>query len=689
MRVPLEWLKEFVDIRKKPEALSSALTMCGLEVESIELVDGEPIFEIGIAPNRADCLSVVGIARELSAVTGGKFRAPSVKVPRGSGKIRDRIQAQVKDSRRCPRYLARIIDGITIGPSPAWIVERLAACGIRSINNVVDVTNYVMLELGQPLHAFDLRFIRDGKIVIQTVGKIAHFKTLDDVERELEADDLLICDGKGPVALAGIMGGENSEVRDSTTAVLLESAFFEPSGVRRASRRLGISSESSRRFERGIDPNGSLLALHRLTEIIIETAGGTPTVDWFDIYPRKILPRRIDVSEAETNRILGAKLKTSNMAKVLMSLGFSVSRAKKHGVLTVVVPTFRPDVERPIDLIEEVARGHGYHNIPETMPMMRAQPLSRPKFFNEECKVRQVLVNAGLSETVLYGFMSENSLAPFAELGMKALRITNPLSSEQAVMCTTLLPGLLDALKLNISRQRQDCRLFALQRVFLHLTPSGLSNEPRRLAGVMLGRRFPHAWEHAKERIDFYDVKGVVESVIDSMNYSGEVMWQKGRLYNFLHPGISAQVILDNQVIGFVGQFHPNAIARLDVKEEVYCFELDFELLTNLGMVKPPKYVELSRFPFVQRDLALVIPNAVPVSEINKVIKDSGVMLIEGIRAFDVYRGQGVPEGFKSLGVTLKFARSDRTLTEEEVVNAQAAIMEMLKTKLGATLRVQ
>lgn len=682
MRVPLEWLKAFVPIRLKAERLASALTMAGLEVEAVEQVGSDVIFEVGVTPNRADCLSVVGIAREIAAVTGAKLSLPAPKAPKGEGRMGVRVQ--VRHPKRCPRYAARVIQGVRVGPAPAWIVKRLAACGVRSINNIVDATNFVMLETGQPLHAFDLRFIRDGRIVVRMAGEPMAFGTLDGTVRQLSPEDLLICDGRGPVALAGIMGGENSEVRSSTTAVLLESACFEPRGIRRTSRRLGLTSESSLRFQRGVDPNGTAAALHRLTEIIVETAGGVPSADQVDVSPRRIGPRRVRFSPEEANRILGTDCSAARMGTLLSRLGLGVRRM--GGALSVTVPTFRPDLQRPIDLIEEVARIGGYSAIPETMPVVTVAPLSRPRFFEEERRVREALVQAGLSESVLYGFTSEEALAPFGELGRYPVAITNPLTAEQGVMCTTLLPGLLDALRVNASRQRPGARLFALQHVFQRPMAMGPSDEPRRVAGVMSGERFPGGWERAREEIDFYDAKGVAEAVLEALRLGRAAIFQRGEAHRFLHPGTFAYVIVNSRRAGFVGQLHPDVAARWELKQKVFVFEMHFELLGELGAAESRRYAEPSRFPFVERDLAIVVSERIPAVEVEKAILDSGVDLVR-VRIFDVYRGEGLPAGHKSVGVTLTFTRSDRTLTDEEVAAAQARIVGALKGTLGAELR--
>ena len=687
----MEWLKEFVEIRLTPTRLADRLTMAGLEVEAIERTGREAVFELGVTPNRADCLSIIGVSREVAAVTNRDFASPVWMPPRGTGRMTDQVRVSVKHRKRCPRYCARVVNDVRIGPSPSWIVKRLAASGIRSINNVVDATNYVMLETGQPLHAFDLRFIGDGKIRVKLAGEETSFTTLDGSPHRLSAEDLLICDGQGPLALAGVMGGENSEVRQSTTCIVLESACFEPTGVRRTSRRLGLASESSRRFERGVDINGVLPALHRLTQIIVETSGGVPTHDWVDIYPRKVRPRRIGLSSEEANRILGTELGVNDIATLLERLELKVTRPKGRkrgaGKVMVAVPTFRPDLERPIDLIEELARLYGYESIVETMPTVGVAPLRRPRFCEQEDTARQALSGAGLTDVVLFGFTGEGGLAPFDEVGGRPICITNPLSQDQGVMRTTLLPGLLDVIRLNASRQRVDCRVFSLQYVFHRPMGVGPPKESRLISGAMTGLRYPEAWDRFRETLDFYDAKGSVESLLEAFALGSSAIYQRGDGYRFLHPGRFAYVLIGNERVGFVGQIHPSVAALWDLDQEVFVFELEFERLAELSVVVAPKFRELSRFPFVDRDLALLLSERIPSVEVKKAIQDSGVELVESVRIFDVYRGKGVSDGRKSLGVKLRFARSDSTLTDDEVNAALAKIVEGLQAKLEASLR--
>ncbi|NLD28409.1 MAG: phenylalanine--tRNA ligase subunit beta [Myxococcales bacterium] len=686
MRLPLGWVRQYVNVKAKPEKLALALTISGLEVESIERVGGECIFEIGVTPNRGDCLSIIGIAREISAAFGLPLKPPSFASVKGKGKMAGRIKVSVRSSQRCPRYCAKIIEGIRIGSSPDWMVKRLAECGVRSINNVVDATNYVMLLTGQPLHAFDLSRVRGNKIVVKQADEGMKFKALDGVERILSREDLMICDGEGPVALAGIMGGENSEVREDTHSLLLESAFFEPKGVRRSSRRLGLASESSRRFERGVDPLGLLDALNLLTKLVVESAGGTPSADHIDLFPKKILPRKISISSAEVKRILGIDLKPAAISKLIKSIGMKVSPASP-GKLNVSVPTFRPDIEREVDLIEEVARLHGYDNISSRMPEVAMKSITRPKYFEQEAAVRSALAGSGLTETVLYAFTSAESLTPFAEAGGTHVALANPISADQSVMRTMLLPGLLDVYKLNASRHRHDSRIYAFQNVFSKTDSAGGFRETRCFAGLLSGARNLGAWERAKENVDFYDAKGVVENVMAALGIHSDTIFQRGEGYSFLHPGRFAHILCRGKRVGFVGELHPEVAAKWDLQRGVYLFEINFRLVAEMSLGEPARFAELSKFPFVERDISMLLPDRIPAVEVEKSIQDSGETLITKVSIFDLYKGKGIPEGQKSLAVSMRFATHDRTLTDEEVGMAMEKIVETLKTKLGATLR--
>ena len=683
MRLPLSWLKEFVDIRMKPDVVAHLLTMGGLEVELQEKVADDTIFELGVTPNRPDCLAVVGVARELAALTRKRLRIPRIAAAKGKRRISDFIQVSVKAAKGCPRYSARVIDCVRVGPSPSWLVNRLAACGVRSINNVVDATNYVMLELGQPLHAFDYRFLREGKIIVANPKEPFEFETLDEVKRSIMPADLLINDGEGAVALAGVMGGKNSEVQGDTMTVVLESAYFEPTGIRRTSKRLGLVSESSRRFERGVDPNGTVNALHRLTSIICEIAGGTPTIDWVDIESHSFTSLKIRLEMSEIKHILGVDIPAKEIKSILTRLGMVAIQTGK--IFVVKVPTHRPDITRPIDVIEEIARLYGYHRIEPTMPHACVTPLVRPRLASGEELARNALMGCGFSEVVVMAFAAREDLVPFADVASAPIEISNPLSNDETVMRTVLLAGLLKAAATNQNRQRYDVRLFALQRVYLR--EGGDIDEPVHLGGILTGRRFFRNWDGNKETVDFYDAKGAVEAILKSLAIHQQAVWQRADDCRFLHPGRSAHVLLANRRAGFVGQLHPDVAKHWDIDSECFVFEMDFEMLANLSLIERPRFSELSRFPFVERDLALIVDESIPSLEVLRAIQNSGVPLVSDVRVFDVYRGKGITPGKKSMAYTIRYSSPERTLTDDEVNDAHNSIIKTLQEKLGAVLR--
>lgn len=686
MKLSYEWLKDFVQIRLSPQKLAECLTMSGLEVEEIERVGADTHYELGVTPNRSDCLSVVGVARDVAAITGKPLKSTRVNPPKGKGKIARKLRVTIKSKLRCPRYTARVIQGVKIGASPSWMVKRLAAAGIRSINNVVDATNYVMIERGQPLHAFDARNVRGGRILVKTAASGEKFRTLDGEDRELAPQDLLICDAERAVALGGVMGGENSEVSDNTVDLVLESAYFEPAGIRRTSKRLGVATESSRRFEKGVDPNGVLDALHRLTKIIVDVAGGTPTEDWIDSYPKRIRPKTVQLQSAEVERILGIKIPSPKIRSILTNLGFGISGTSKS--MRVAIPTFRQDVARPIDLIEELVRIYGFRHVPNTMPVSRVSRLVLPREYEQINSVSEYLIGLGFSEAMLSAFENGDVRLMFSdEVAVTPALIGNPLSQENSTLRTTLISGLLDSLKLNMNRQRKDVKLFALQRVYQKPVGNIRAPEPLRLAGVMVGRKNGLNWNSNKDMVDFYDAKGAVEGVMSSLGLNEQILFQRGGKYDYLVPGSYATVLYSNKRIGWVGRVHPEILEKWDVSEPVFAFEIDFEAVARFARQVQVKFRELSRYPFVERDLSILVDRSIPHIEIEQIISKSLNRLLTDVRLFDVYQGKGIPEKKKSMSYSIRYASDDRTLTDDEVNEAHSKVVELVTKKLGADLR--
>lgn len=650
-------------------------------------------FELGLTPNRPDCLSVVGVAREVAAMAGAPLRLVRPALVETGAPIATQTSVTVEAPDLCPRYAARLIRGVKIGPSPEWMVRRLESVGQRSINNVVDVTNYVLMELGHPLHAFDFSLLRGGKIVVRSAGEGELFHTLDSQERSLKATDLMICDGVGPVALAGIMGGENSEIRPETTDILLESAWFAPYGIRRSSKRLGMHTESSHRFERGADIDMVPMALDRAAALILEVAGGTIAQGVIDVYPQPLEKRRLTISDRRTREILGIDLELDTIAKLLTSIGLEnvlpLAGMAHDGVLNVLVPSFRPDLEREIDLIEEVARLNGYDRIPETMPVSRIVSHRPSRRRQLAISVRNLAVANGCAEMINYAFINPNA---WDKIGLAAddarrngVPLLNPLTEEQSVMRTTLVPSLLESAARNLAYRSRDLRLFELRPVFLPRVNEELPDEPLRLGLVLSGRRERDGWAQSGEACDFYDLKGILEKLFDQLRVPG-VQWKSDSGEAYLHPGKSAAISCRNQRLGIIGEVHPRTLAAYGIETPLYLAELDLEALFavsgSFDGIKP-----LSRFPDLTRDSALLVDDNVAAAQLFEVFAKVRAKDVEELVLFDLYCGKGIPEGKKSMAIRVRYRSAERTLTDDEVNLAHGKLVDSLCKQLGATVR--
>ena len=661
MLVSFNWLKELVDIKGGAEALAEKLTMSGFEVESISKSGDDSILDVNVTPNRGDCLSHIGIAREVAAVVGKKFEACPEQSRRGRRQTKisePKLEVEIRDKKRCLRYCAMIISGVKIAPSPAWISSRLASCGIQSINNVVDATNYMMLLTGQPFHAFDYRYIRGGKIIVTTPPSETSFTTLDGVTRKLSEEDLLICDAGGPVAIAGVMGGANSEIRGDTVTIVLESACFNPITVRKTSKKLGLSSESSKRFERGVDADGSADSIKKLADLITKIAGSVKSQDLVDIYPRPVKKAKVKFSVNYANSLLGMVIKPQNVKNYFRYLGISYSR----GVCTI--PTWRQDLTRPADLVEEVARLHGYDKIPLTLPAFTMSGLSRPTHSIADEAARKFLAAHGFYEAVNYGFCSPLELAPFSK---EPVTISNPLGVEFSAMKTSLIPGLINNIKLNVNFGQDSFKLFELRPVFSMQGASVI--EKKMLGGIM--------YREKSDPADFYYVKGVCAALLEFIGLTN-VGFSKSAGREFMHPNASCKIMRGEKEIGICGILHPS-IGKASI------FELNWEEAAKAGETR--KFKALERFPSVRRDVALMVSEDILSEDIQNVIAKFGSRIIKNAAPFDVYKGKGIPEGKKSIAYAVMYSNSDRTLTDEEVNKEHAGLVSFLKNKLGAEIR--
>jgi phenylalanyl-tRNA synthetase beta chain len=678
--------------------LGLAAESAGIMVLADGLTPGTPVFaalglkdtqfEIGLTPNRADCLSAFGIAREIAAKLDKKIRFPDITINEGADPVDQSISVTVEDAGYCPRYAARYLSDCRIAPSPQWLVKRLNAIGVRSINNVVDVTNLVMMELGQPLHAFDCDRLAGHRIVVRRADEGERFTTLDSQQRILTASDLVICDAERPVALAGIMGGENSEIADTTTNILLESAWFLPSAVRKTSKRLGLHTESSHRFERGVDIGGVAQALDRAAALIAELAGGRVARGRLDVYPGKREPVAIPFRPARANALIGIDLPLEEIAAILERLECTVAELSE-GALAVTPPSYRIDIEREIDLVEEIARMNGFDRIPATRP--RAQVASdRPTRHQQlEKSVRDILVTHGMNEIINFSFTAPGAadklLLAADDPRRSTIRLVNPLVDEQSVMRTTLLPGVLETVARNISFRSLDLKLFEMRRVYLPMQGDDMPREPLCVVGALTGSRDGLRWNRANEPVDFYDAKGIMESLLGQLGVGG-VKWVADAPEQFYHPGKSCSIVAGRERIGSVGELHPTVQENFGLDKPVYCFELDFEKALTLARQKQTISAP-SRFPDSTRDIAMLAPVELPTEKIIECIHGVKAKEVEQVDIFDLYLGKGIPEGFISIAVRIRYRSYERTLTDEEIGKLHGKIIEALLNKVKVSIR--
>ncbi|MBI5443868.1 MAG: phenylalanine--tRNA ligase subunit beta [Deltaproteobacteria bacterium] len=651
----------------------------------------DAVLEVEITPNRPDCLSVVGVAREVAALTGRDLRIPEPRLSETGPAIARETSVEILAPDLCHRYAARFIRGVRLGPSPLWMRRRLQASGVRSISNVVDVTNYVLLEFGHPLHAFDFRKLRGGRIVVRRAGDGELFTTLDGQERKLDADCLTICDAVGAVALAGVMGGLNSEVSDDTVDVLLESAYFLPSNIRRTSKKLGLRSEASYRFERGTDIEGLLRALDRTAELIGELASGTLAAGIWDAYPTPHQPARVRFRPAKATAVLGLEVGSEEAAGYLRALGMKTSEESSESEpgFWVDVPTHRVDVEREIDLIEEVARMKGFDLVPTTLPRVPMSPEPPPKSVVLTSQAKEALTGLGFREAITFSFVDpaeDERIGLPADSGLRPkIALQNPLSQETAVLRTMLLPGLLQAGGLNARRQTRDFRLFEVGKTFHPRAEGKLPEEILRAGALLAGRRSPVAWWATGEEVDFYDAKGAVEALLSRLGVQGP-LFQRSTDLPWLHPGRSVRILAGERELGWVGEVHPARLSAYELVAPVCAFEVDLLVASEVSGAAE-RFRGLDRYPAVERDIALLADRSVLTADVLEAIGSVGSKLIRSAVLFDAFEGKRLPEGKVSLAFRITYRSDERTLTEEEVTKLEDQVLRRIADRTGAKLR--
>ncbi len=666
--------------------LSSTLLVGSDLGEALGLKD--VLLNLSITPNRPDCLCVIGVAREIAALTHQRLRYPKISVPEGGEEIYQKTSVTLLDPDLCPRYVARLIEGVKIGPSPFWMKNRLEKVGIRSINNVVDVTNYVMMEYGQPLHAFDFELLEEGRIVVRRAKEGESFFTLDGVKRTLSKEMLVICDGVKPVAIAGVMGGLNSEIKEDTKVVLLESAYFSPMENRWTSKQLGLETEAAYRFGRGIDYGGCVTAANRASQLIQELAGGRIVEGVIDAYPKLMKPNPIQLRRKRIHQILGKEIPSGKVKDYLKGLELEVTE-EEGGNFIVHPPTFRRDLEREIDLIEEIARMDGYENIPTTLPQGSPSGEERSKELLIEKKAKDLLLHQGYHEVITYSFTSPASCdlisLPPDDPRRKQIRILNPLTEDFSVMRTSLIPGLLEVARYNLSRKNLNLKLFELKKVFLHQEGEKLPREVKYLAGLAMGMDQDPHWATPPRPIDFYDLKGAIESLLEELQII-RVRFKRAEDVPYLHPGKASRIFVEEKEVGVLGEVHPDVLNHYGIQERVYLFEVDFEeIVRRVGEGR--WFQPLPKFPEVFRDLSLVIHEEVEAEKIGEAIWGLKEPFIKEVRLFDVYQGPPIPKGKKGVSYRIRYQAPDRTLTDEEVNQFHERVILHLKEGLGAELR--
>lgn len=659
---------------------------------------GDTVLELEVTPNRPDCLSMVGVAREVAAVTGASFSEPSADLVESGTPAADLVSVEIADPALCPRYTARVISGVTVGPSPAWLAERVTAAGARPVNNVVDITNYVMYELGQPLHAFDMSTIaeRDGKaaIIVRAARQGETMRTLDGQDRMLATDSLLITDPSGPIALAGVMGGETTEVSDTTTDILLEAACFNAAATSRTSRRLGLISEASLRFERGMDPELAARASERAAALMAEIGGGTVAPGIVDVYPGKPTPLRLALRTARVNAVLGTVLTRDEIEALLTPLGISCAATRDD--LKVTVPTFRPDLEREIDLVEEAARLHGLEKITSTRPGGRERvggPTPAQRFARH---IGEAIRAAGLDEHVGYAFGDRADLARLRwELAPDELlvELINPMSEEQSVLRWTLAPSLLRAVSHNRRRGVADVHLYEMGAVFITASGRKQPKERTMLGGALAGSWSRPGWNDSARPLDFFDGKGVLEALFGALHVE---RWSARACDRpWLQAGRSAEVIVAGDVVGWLGEVAPEVLDEYEIGAPVVLFELSVPALVKAASQGGVGYREIPRYPAYALDVALVVDEDVTAERVTSALASAGGQLLESVRLFDVYRdAPGTPEaerrlpaGKKSLAFALAYRAQDRTLSEEDVRPAHERLIRKVCGAVGAEVR--
>ncbi len=659
----------------------------GEKVEKILL--SNPVMDVELTTNRSDCASIIGVAREVSAVLGKPLKVPDMGFAESDIGVDSLCRVRIDASDRCKRYAARVIQNVTVGPSPGWLVKKLSQVGMRPVNNVVDITNYVLAELGHPLHSFDYDKLSAHEIVVRCANAGEQLKCLDGIQVKMGAGDLVIADSEKPVALAGIIGGEETGVKEGTKNVLLESAYFVPGGIRKSAAGMNINTEASYRFERGVDVNNVITAINRAAQLLQKFCGGTIAGGIVDVYPEPFPGYELDFSPGDVNSVLGCDIPGNKVVEILQSLGFGCQSSPDNPDSVVVkVPSYRNDITGSIDIVEEVARVYGYNMIPSSMPRIQVSNSSSDEVFEFSGFVKAMMAKLGFFEVINFSLTGAGALedagkneAPENEM----LRISNPLVSEQSLLRTTLLPGLLSTVRRNLNHKTGDMKIFELGRVFMKDREKGKPPVERRmLSGCLSGARQESYWDETLKPVDFHYLKGIIQSVLDKTGIAD---------YNFKHsknpvfnPARSCDIIINNSSIGSFGMISGSMEKKYDFIFPVFAFDIDFDRLCGMADFKT-KFKKIPRYPAMSRDISLLSPKGLTYDSIYAKIIESGSALINNIHLFDMYKGKQVKEGYQGMAFRIIYQSENRTLIDQEVNDLHQSIISSLEKSLSIIIR--
>ena len=687
MFISYEWLKELTETKLRPEELRERLTMVGLAIDAVEQHDGDVVLDVEVASNRPDCLSHVGVAREVAVIENGRVQTPAPQPPKTEGRSKDFTSVEIKDPDLCPRYAARLVRGVKIGPSPDWLANRLKAIGQRPINNVADITNYVLHELGQPLHAFDFAKLGGRRIVVRRATPGEKLKTLDGIERTLTNDMLVIADAERAVALAGIMGGEESEISNQTTDVLIESAYFDPNSVRKTARQLGMDTEASRRFERGADWGGVLRAQERCVELICALAGGVATEDAIDVYPRPFSERIVSLRPERVKQLTSVAVEADEILRILRGLGFT-HEGDSDRRMTFKVPSWRVDVEQEEDLVEEVARHTGYDKISSELPPANVSGEYQPSEMKQR-SLRRALNAFGFDEAINLSFIEQEDrfdlLPSLQGHEHNQPQLANPIIEDAAWMRSTLLPGLLNSVRHNFNHGIRDVRLFEIGRIFSISASGQLPEETLALGLVATGGALEESRAQAERELDFFDLKGALEAAVDWMNLS-PLKFAQGSARHLRVGQTALMKLADETEIGTIGRLAENIAASYKFRQPVFVAELDLGVLLS-GPAKLIQYSPLPRYPSVTRDISLLVSRNVAIEEIFNAVNEQHVPDCRSVKLVGTFEGGNIPPSKRSVTIRLEYRSDERTLRDEEVEERHSRLTAVLLAAFAAEQR--